>query len=117
MTLWQPGPVRAEAQQRLAKVFPDGLVGPSVTFVHESATAGFEDLCSTSVLDPPYVQGLGDHNINLFALDEKKDNLNPSTVRRFLGSSLRMLTLIAAVARSPRRTPHVFDVVMNWSGR
>ena len=51
--------------------------------MHESATAGFEDLCSTSVLDPPYVPGLGDANINLFALDEKKDNLNPSTVRRF----------------------------------
>ena len=72
-----------EVQQRLAKQFPKDLMGPDIAFAHESETTGFEELCSTSVLDPPPVHDLQDADIWTFALDEKKDNLNPTTVRRF----------------------------------
>lgn len=120
-----------EIQQRLAKKFPGDISGPSVLFQHETPTAGFEDLCSTSLLDPPNVHGLDNNDLWDAIYDIQKENLNPTTTRRFrswlfgsaclacremLGDWGLLALLFAACGSDAASGPLTGDVGYTWPG-
>lgn len=76
-----------EVQQRLAKQFLEDITGPGVRFRHArprgEIKGGFEDLCSTELIDPPTVHDLDGVNLWTAIFGIEKDNLNATTVRRF----------------------------------
>jgi hypothetical protein len=89
-------------QQRLAKLYPDGLSGDNVKFMHDGEAElhehevefGMEVLCSNGYTDPPE----GGQDFWVEVEDIECANVNPTTVRRIrswlFGSAARSMALL-----------------------